>query len=357
MAGTAEKKRLENLLAIIRKLDHLAAITSVHLRIGTIFELKMISRIYLRELIDMVGCDGCAIIRIDKDKVRILTERGLGKPFRDMEFSADQPAIKYVVDTKQTIFTGDVLSSPDASYIPHGRSVKSLICTPIMVNNHVGGIFYLDSVKKNAFNKEDMEFIELLTGEISITFDICTTFEQSTEYSRIRNIFTSDELTGCLNHRKFDLDIVTEIASAKEYGGQLSLLMIDIDWFKKYNDFHGHEKGDALLRKVVDTLASNTRPYEKIYRYGGEEFIIIMPDTDTERASSAARRLQGTIERERFEGEKKSQPNKTITVSIGVATFPSDADNKGKLIETANSALYMAKGSGGNQVCIFDSKE
>lgn len=351
MAGTAEKKKLEQLLAITRRLDHLTAITRVHLRIGTTFESKRTSRIYLRELIDMVGCDGCAIIQIDKDKVRILAERGLGETFRDMEFSADQPAFKYVVDTKQAIFTGDVPSSSDASYVPHGRSVKSLICTPIIVNNDVGGIIYLDSVKKNTFNEEDMEFIELLAKEISITFDICTTFEQSFEYRSVRNLFTSDELTGCLNRRKFDLDIVSEITGAKAYGEQLSLLMIDIDWFKKYNDFHGHEKGDTLLRKVVDTLASNTRPYEKIYRYGGEEFSIMMPDTDKERASCAASRLQGIIERERFEGEKKSQPNKTITVSIGVATFPSDADHKGKLIETANSALYMAKGSGRNQVC------
>lgn len=351
MAGTAEKKKLEQLLINIRKLEHLAAITRVHLRIGTIFELKRISRIYLRELIDMVGCDGCAIIQIDKDKSRILAERGLGETFRDME-----PVLIEVMVTKLAIFTGDVLSSPDANYVPRRPSLRSLICTPIIVDNEVSGIIYLDSVTKDAFNNEDMEFTELLAREISITFDICTTFEQSFAYSNIRDLFTSDRLTGCLNRRKFDQNIATEITSAKEYGERLSLLMIDIDWFKKYNDFHGHEKGDTLLRKVADTLASNTRPYEKIYRYGGEEFIIMMPDTDKERASSAARRLQGAIKRERFEGEKGSQPNETMTVSIGVATLPSDADHSDKLIEAANSALYMAKESGGNQVCVFDNK-
>jgi len=351
MAGTAEKKKLEKLLAIIRKLAHLTAIARVHLRIGTIFELKKISRIYLRELIGMVGCDGCAIIRIDKHKVTILAERGLGETFRDMVLSADQPPLKYVVDTKQAIFTGDVLSSPDASYVPHGRSVKSLICTPIIVNNHVGGIIYLDSVKKNAFSEEDMEFTELLADEISIAL------EQSLAYSYFRNIFTTDGVTGCLNRRKFDADIVAEIASAKEYEEQLSLLLVDIDWFRKYNDFHGHEKGDALLRKVVDILTSHTRPYEKIYRYGAEEFAILMPDTGKEKASSAARRLQKTIEQAQFEGEKESQPNGTITVSIGVAIFPSDADHRDKLIDAANSALYRAKESGRNQVCVFNSEE
>jgi diguanylate cyclase (GGDEF)-like protein len=357
MTDRAVKKKLEKLSTIVRKIDYLASITRIHLRIGTIFELKKISRIYLRELIDMVSCDACAIIRIEGGKVRILAERGFLKTFGDVESSSDVPAIEYVVYKEQAISNGDVPSSPDTGYVPHGSSVKSLICAPILVNNGVGGIIYLDSAKKNAFNKEDMEFTELLAKEISISFDISSTFEQSFEYSAIRNIFTSDELTGYLNRRKFDIDITDEVASAKEYEEQLSLLMIDIDWFKKYNDFHGHEKGDALLKAVADTLAANTRPYEKIYRYGGEEFVILLPDTDKEKAPSVARRLQKTIEKTQFEGQKESQPNKTITVSIGVATFPSDADQSDKLIETAESALSRAKKSGKNQVCVFNGEQ
>ena len=134
-------------------------------------------------------------------------------------------------------------------------------------------------------------------------------------------------------------------------------MVVDIDWLRKYNDFHGHEKGDALLKKVVDILTSNIRPYEKIYRGGGEEFAILMQDTGKEQASSAARRLQKTIEQAQFEGERESQPNGTITVSIGVATYPSDADHRDKLIEAANSALYRAKESGRNQVCVFAKEE
>ncbi len=351
MAGRASKKKLEKLTAIMRRLDWLTAIVRVHLRIGTILELEKVSRIYLRELIDMVGCDGCAIIRIDGDKVRILAERGFSKTFGEMEFITDIPAIKHVVETQESIFHRDVVSSPFASYVPHGCSINSLICTPIVVNRDIRGIIYMDSTKKNAFTEEDVEFAELLAKEMSISL------EQSFEYSYSRNIFISDELTGCLNRSKFDVDIVVEFASAEEYKEELSLLMVDIDWFRKYNDLHGAEKGDAILIKVVHILSSNTRPYERIYRYGGEEFVILMPDTDKEKASSAARRLQKTIEQAQFEGEKESQPNGTITVSIGVATYPSDADHRDKLIDAASSALYRAKESGRNQVCVFNSEE
>ena len=351
MAGRATKKKLEKLIVMMRRLDWLEAITRVHLRIGTILELEKISRIYLRELIDMVGCDGCAIIRIDGDKARILAERGFSKTFGEMQFLTDMSLIKHVVDAKAAIFTGNIPRSPAASYVPHGCSINSLICTPIIVNNDVSGIIHLDSLKKNAFSKEDMEFTEVLAKEISIAF------EQSFEYSHFRNISISDGLTGCLNRSKFDVDIVVEVASAGEYKEELSLLMVDIDWLRKYNDFHGHEKGDALLRKVVDILTSNMRPYEKIYRYGGEVFAILMPDTDRDRALSAAGRLQRTIEQAKFEGEKESQPNGTITVSIGVATFPSDADHRDKLIDTANSALHRAKESGRNQVRVLNGEE
>jgi diguanylate cyclase (GGDEF)-like protein len=351
MASRTAKKKLVKLTAIMRRLDWLEAIMRVHLHIGTILELDKISRIYLRELIDMVSCDGSAIMRIDGDKAGILAERGFSKTYGEMEFLNDVPTIKHIVDTKEGVFTGNTLRSKVASYVPDGCPISSLIGTPIVVNNDVRGVIYLDSLKKNAFSKEDVEFTELLTDEISIAL------EQSFEYSFSRNTSISDELTGCFNRSKFDVDIVVDVASAEEYQEELSLLMLDIDWLKTYNDFHGREKGDALLRKVVDILTSNTRPYEKIYRYGGEEFAILMPDTDREKASSAARRLQKTIEKAQFEGEKESQPNGAVTVSIGVATYPADADHRDTLIDTANSALYGAKQSGRNQVCVINSEK
>ena len=354
MVDRAAKKKLEKLETVLRKIDYLASITRIHLRIGTIFELKKISRIYLRELIDMVDCDGGAIIQIEEGKVRILAERGFSKTFGNVELSSDMPAIAHVMDTKETILTGDVSGRP-ASYVPNGSSIKSLICAPVIARNGVSGIIYLDSAKKNTFNKEDREFTELLAKEISISFDISSTFRQSFEYSAIRNFFISDELTGCLNRRKFDMDIVDEVASAREHEESVSLLMIDIDWFKKYNDFHGHEKGDALLKAVAETLAANTRPYEKIYRYGEGEFAILLPDITKEQSPPIAGRLLKTIEKAQFEGQKESQPNKTVTVSIGVATFPSDADESERLVEAAESALSQAKKAGKNRIHVFNS--
>jgi len=284
---------------------------------------------------------------IDGDKVRILAERGFSETFGEIKFSADMPAVKYIIDTKQAIFTGDVLHSPAAGCVPHGCAMSSLICVPVVVSGEVRGIIHLDSSGRNAFDKGDLEFTEFLAQEISIPI------EGSFLYAQVRDISVKDGLTGCFNRRKFDVDIVAEIAHAVCSSEPLSFLMLDIDWFKKYNDFHGHQKGDVLLKEMVNILTSNLRPFDKTYRYGGEEFVVLLPNANKETAFLTARRLCKIIEQEQFTGEKESQPDGKVTVSIGVASFPVDANNKDSLIEAADSALYKAKKSGRNQVCVF----
>ena len=332
-----------------KELAKLRAITRIHHSMGSSLELDEISHIVVRELIDIVHCDACALMLIEGDKVRILAERGFSKTFGETELSTYMPAVKQIVDTKQAIFTGDVINSSAASCVPHGCAMSSLICVPVISNDEVKGIIHLDSSRKNAFDRDDLEFVDLLAKEISI--DI----ERSFLYAQVQDIAIRDGLTGCYNRRKFDVDIVAEIANAKCSEEPLSLLMLDIDWFKKYNDFHGHSKGDVLLKNIVNILTSNIRAVDKVYRYGGEEFTVLLPNTAGKIALLTAKRLCKTIEQEQFEGENESQPNGEVTVSIGIANFPANADDKDGLIEAADSALYKAKGSGRNRVCSFKS--
>ncbi len=335
----------------IGKLRRLAAITKAYLRIESIPELDKIARIYLRALIDMVGCDACAIILIDAEKAKILAERGLSKTFGTLEFNTEMPTMKRILNTKKAFSTGDIQSSPVADYVRHGSSINSLICAPIAINKEARGIIYLDSTKKRAFDKEDIEFIELLSKDISIA---C---KQSFKSRKTGYLIPRDELTECFNRKQFDLNIVTEIASAKTYQEQLSLLLVDVDRFQKCNALHGHSKGDRLLKRVADILSSTTRAYHRIYRYGEDEFAILMADTEKDKALLVGRRLQKTIEQEQFVDEKRSEPDERITVSIGVATFPLDADNAGELTEAVDLALQKAKEPRKNQVHGFSNEE
>ena len=164
-----------------------------------------------------------------------------------------------------------------------------------------------------------------------------------------------DGLTGCFNRRKLRSDMKTELARASRYENPISLLMIDIDWFKKYNDIHGHAKGDELLTKMANIFMDNARVVDRVYRYGGEEFIILLPETDKVQALSSAKRLQALVEKTPFEGEKESQPNEKVTVSIGVVSFPWDATFQDELLKIAHSALQKAKQAGKNRICYFDN--
>jgi diguanylate cyclase (GGDEF)-like protein len=147
------------------------------------------------------------------------------------------------------------------------------------------------------------------------------------------------------------MDIIEELIRAKRYRRNLSLLMIDIDWFKKYNDFHGHTNGDNVLRQLVKLINKESRETDRLYRYGGEEFILILPETGKLEAIKLANRLREKVEKTLFAGEELSQPNTDLTISIGVSAFPDDGEGIKTLINAADKALYTAKEKGRNRVC------
>ena len=328
-----------------KNVKKLTAISRIHQSIGANLELEKFAQIVVVELVEIVKCNACAILAIEGGKVKILAESGFIKEFGEKEFSIDMPAIKYILDSGQSIYTGDITNSPAANCVPAGCAISSLICTPIIVNKDVKGIIHLDSFQEDAFNEEILHFVEMLSQEISIVF------ERSFLYQQVKNLSLRDGLTGCFNRRRFDEDIEFEVCRAGRYKRVLSILMIDIDWFKKYNDFHGHPKGDVVLKKMVALFTRNIRIVDKIYRYGGEEFVILLPEIDKEKALVVANRLQKMTEQEEFAGASESQPNKKITISIGVASYPSDAVTKGDLIKAADIALYKAKQTGRNKIC------
>lgn len=128
--------------------------------------------------------------------------------------------------------------------------------------------------------------------------------------------------------------------------------MIDIDHFKKYNDLHGHQMGDIVLKKIGRVFIENKRSTDRIYRYGGEEFSIICSETNKENAKIFAERLRQFVDQEKFKGEEKIKLGGNLTISIGVSNFPFDATKVDHLIKYADDALYKAKAKGRNRVVV-----
>jgi two-component system cell cycle response regulator len=162
----------------------------------------------------------------------------------------------------------------------------------------------------------------------------------------LRRLATRDELTGLLNRREFDRIMAEEEERARRFGQPLSLVIIDIDRFKSINDLHGHVAGDAVLRAAAASIADSIRTVDRAARIGGEEFALILVQTDGAPAFEVARRAIASVARGPV---KAGELSIAVTASAGVATLPSDARTAGELFETADRALYEAKNGGRNR--------
>lgn len=171
---------------------------------------------------------------------------------------------------------------------------------------------------------------------------------KSQDFEHQYKLATTDGLTELYNHRYFQDQMKSQIDNAQRYGSKFSLIIVDIDFFKKFNDTYGHQAGDAVLKQVAQTLKKSTRSTDIVCRYGGEEMSIILTNTDNTEAFNQAQRICKTVAEKPYKLSATQESH--VTISLGVATFPQDGNTPQALIECADNGLYMAKENGRNQV-------
>ena len=177
---------------------------------------------------------------------------------------------------------------------------------------------------------------------------------ESEHIKKLQDLVNEDGLTGVYNHRFFYDALEEKITSSKKDNSPVSMIFIDIDYFKHYNDLYGHQKGDEILRIIGEILKNNVRKSDIVARYGGEEFAIILPNTCENATVNIAEKIRKKIEETYFDGEE-NQPNGKLTVSIGISVYPDKAKSAVELIKSADDALYRAKFFNKNRVEIYTS--
>ncbi len=206
------------------------------------------------------------------------------------------------------------------------------------------GVFILDTTRvSNLDPVVDVDACMRLLDAASLAISNARLYEQTLELSEV------DGLTEIRNMRTFLQVLTMEIARVQRYRKSFGLLMLDIDYFKKYNDTNGHPQGDALLKAMTAIIRKQLRESDTPGRYGGEEFIMLLPETEKEESIAIAERIRQVVESWDFP-RAEQQPGGRITVSIGVASYPEDADTLEKIIGAADDALYTAKCAGRNRV-------
>jgi diguanylate cyclase (GGDEF)-like protein len=253
-----------------------------------------------------------------------------------------QPWLQSVC-SKGYCFRSDALSEDEPLAQLIGPGVSAFVLSLKGLDGRDVGLVALGRGAAERFSRRDAELLRKLGKQIGPMIGAMMHFEKTKELS-----FT-DPLTGVHNRRYFNQVYVREFERARRYSRPLSVLMIDIDHFKIYNDTLGHLAGDALLRRLAQELADNLRRTDYLARYGGEEFAVLLPETDYERACRVAEKLRRQVELTRFDGEEV-QPEGKLTISVGAASYPRHADDPLQLLEMADRSLYGAKANGRNQV-------
>ncbi|MDZ7271963.1 MAG: PleD family two-component system response regulator [candidate division KSB1 bacterium] len=171
--------------------------------------------------------------------------------------------------------------------------------------------------------------------------------------AKLHELAITDGLTGLYNYRYFKEQLVHEVDRAARHKESFSLIMLDIDHFKHYNDTHGHLAGDKVLKDLARLLRENVRKIDVAARYGGEEFALILVQTPHQASGVVARKLQALVQEFPFE-HREQQPGGRLTISMGVATYPEDGTTAEELIAAADRRLYRAKAEGRNRVVMRD---
>ena len=229
------------------------------------------------------------------------------------------------------------------------REIGSLISAPLMVGNRALGILRVDSPRENHYTTEDLRFLTTI-GDLG-----AVAIENAQLYAHVEQLAITDGLTG-LYLRRYLLDrLPEEISRQLRHKGSLAFLMIDLDHFKQYNDRFGHVAGDIVLRAVGKLLAEFFHdPGMLVCRYGGEEFSVLLPDCTPEKALDMAEEIRSAIAAQAITLRREKS---RITISIGVAAFPQNAQSHQELIHKADQALYRAKEQGRNRVCAAEVKK
>jgi len=215
----------------------------------------------------------------------------------------------------------------------------SRMCIPLVSFGQTLGVLVLDSSELGAFNIQDKQPLESVA-------DICATAIQNAYYvERMKQLAYLDGLTGIFNRRFFELRMAEELERARRFGAGMAVIMVDIDHFKRLNDEFGHLIGDEVLRQVSSIFHQQLRKIDVVCRYGGEEFAILLSQTNPEHALTVAEKLRGMVEEWQFPGVPRP-----VTISAGAASYPDNGTTRDELVKAADAGLYAAKQAGRNRV-------
>lgn len=342
VATTLEKEFLQDQLKIreqeLSLINRLTGVITSSLNIQDVYDA------FVGELKEVVEADYTAICVVeDKNIYFAALSTDVGSTWHiGQTIPMSNTATEWVYLNKKPYYEIDLNQNKrfwtGEEYIKRG--IRSILYLPMINKGEVIGVLIIGSKKPNSYNLEQTILMEHLASQIAAPIENSRLFSKAEEVARV------DGITGLFNRRHFDERLHSEIDRHSRYGDILSILLLDLDNFKKYNDTYGHLAGDRLLVQAGKIVASAVRSSDLAFRYGGDEFSVILPNSSTMDAFSVAERI-----REKISFEMTSR-QLDISISIGIASWPGDGSTLDELCYAADMALYYAKRTGQNRTSI-----
>lgn len=300
---------------------------------------------------EIIDYDRCFIFLVEPGERRMTVKavKGYDPTIVDYSFALTNGLLSIIVKNRQVLLFSQLTEQRAKHKIfPDGCKIsvdcQSFLGLPLIIEDRaIGAVLFL-SGKENAFTTYDRHVLSILCNHVAISI------AEAQAHAQVERLAITDGLTGVYNHRRFQERLQEEFVRNARHPEPFSILMIDIDYFKKINDTFGHPAGDAVLKIIAKLLVKMVRKLDVVARYGGEEFVVLLLKTDSMQAWQMAERIRKAVESAPFDWQGQKID---VTVSIGAASQPADAARREELIACADKALYSSKRSGRNRSTLF----
>ncbi len=310
----------------------------------------------MQKIEEIIKCEGWSLLLLNKEQDKLIFEASkgtIGSKLQGKEMPADAGIVGYVLKNNFPVLINDV-SRDKLKYedidLTYNFNTRSIICIPLKSRGiTIGAIEIVNKKYNQPFDQKDLELLQILSEPAAIALENCFLFEQTKELSLI------DDLTKLYNSRYLNYYLEQEIERERRTKKPISMVFFDIDGFKRINDNYGHLAGSQVISEIGLLLKSSIRKMDIAIRYGGDEFIMLLPETGSENSLTLVKRFRKKLNAYVF--LENLGINEHLTASFGIATFPFNSNNKEELINNTDTAMYYIKERGKDGIYVFNSDE
>jgi diguanylate cyclase (GGDEF)-like protein len=341
----------EEIAELRHQIERLSLFHEIGKALASTLDLQKILQTVMEKISDLLQPDTWSLLMLDDATQELHFEIAIGAgadKLKDVKLKVGEGIAGWVAQTGEPVLVEDV--KRDARFTARIDEVtqtdtRSVVCVPIKGKEKVLGVIELvNCLGRESFRAEDIPILKSLADYAAIAL------ENARYVQRIHELTITDDCTALYNARHLNFVLDAEIYRSTRYGYEFSVIFLDLDHFKQVNDTHGHLVGSKLLWMIGDLIKGHLRLIDYAFRYGGDEFVVLLPQTPKQNSLMVVRRLKDLLNSKVFFGDEGL--NIKVTASFGLASFPADGRTRRELLRMADEAMYLVKNTTRNSIAV-----